>query len=172
MREPEKRAEPLKFLSRSARSVFPRGTEFAQHVQIELREHLQSALLAVGFHLALKQFVFPHRLIREFARNEIDKDACPSVSQSDGRAALGEHFLRVHLMHDLTCLLAVACVERDPDFAAGKNAINPKHAVAFPLRRSASLAEILAGFLVPTIKRESHERILLPNFKSGLVKRE
>jgi hypothetical protein len=50
----EEGAEPFKFPACRARAVFPRRAEAAQLRQIELREHRQSAILAVGFHLAFK----------------------------------------------------------------------------------------------------------------------
>ena len=51
VREAEEGAQSFELLSRGARAVFPRSTEFTQHVQIKLREHLQSALFTVRFHL-------------------------------------------------------------------------------------------------------------------------
>ncbi len=54
VREAEKGAQSFEFLSCSARAVFPGSAEFTQHVQVELRQHFQSALFAVGFHLAFE----------------------------------------------------------------------------------------------------------------------
>src|SRR5439155_20915256 len=60
VRETKEGAQSFELLSRGAWSVFPRSTEFTQHVQIKLREHLQSALFTVRFHLALEQLVLSH----------------------------------------------------------------------------------------------------------------
>jgi hypothetical protein len=83
MGETEERPQPFELLTRGTRSVFPRRPEFSQHVQVELPQHRQPALFAVGFHLALKQFVLPDRLMRQLAGFEIREHAHPGIRKRD-----------------------------------------------------------------------------------------